>query len=332
VSDEPRPGPADRLVELAAQLLDALGLNGRRLRWKWNQRRQRLAEAGARTEMTWRGARAAHKMCPACRALVSRSANKCPECGESLASVSAPGFGRMIANVLPGSTAATSLIMLANGVMFLLMLMTPSPEGGGSGMMGFDIYKLLRFGAGSGFLTFQDHEWFRMITSIFVHGGIIHFGFNSYALLRLGPEVEHLYGTERFWVVYLWCGFAGNVAAQGLSTRPVVGASGAICGLIGLLLAYGIRRGGTGGAFIRRLMLQNTILMLVISFVPGVSALSHVGGFAGGFLAGFAVSARDGRRRAPELLWQLASLAAVVAVLAALYAMAVRGEDFSQYL
>ena len=93
-----------------ARLMDAVGLNGTRLRWKWNQRRLKLAEGGARAEVLWRSTRGKHKMCPSCRALVARGARRCDDCGTDLGTVSTPGLGRMFSNLLPGATAATSLI------------------------------------------------------------------------------------------------------------------------------------------------------------------------------------------------------------------------------
>ena len=121
--DENQKGLLDRVVFFIADTLDALGLNGTRLRWKWNQKRVQLGASGLRAEKLWRSARSKHKMCPSCRALVSRSAQTCEECGTPLASVRAPGLGRLIANVLPGATAATSLILLVNGFWFLMTMM-----------------------------------------------------------------------------------------------------------------------------------------------------------------------------------------------------------------
>ena len=116
-------GLLERLVELLARLLDAVGLNGRRLLWKWGQRKNRLAEQKGQAAVMLRSARAAHKMCPSCRALVPRSAGTCDECGASLAGVSRPGFGRVLAQIFPGATATTSLILLANGFWFIMMIM-----------------------------------------------------------------------------------------------------------------------------------------------------------------------------------------------------------------
>jgi rhomboid protease GluP len=338
MSEQRQPGLLDRIVDLIAAAMDALGLNGTRFRWKWHRKRAQIGESGMRTEILWRSAKTKHKMCPACRALVPRSARRCPDCGEGLAGVRAPGIGRLLSNILPGATATTSLLLLVNGLFFMLMLILPpataSGQAGGLGrLMSFNTYDLLRLGGGLGSLVAFEGEWWRLVTSIFLHGGLIHFGFNSYVLLQLGPLVEETYGTERFWVIYLASGIAGNLAAQILQPRvPVVGASGAIVGLIGLLLAYGIRRGGVIGGNIRSVMLRYAIYILVFSLLPGISLLSHAGGFAGGFLLGLIVPAAAFRSRSAAAGFQALALAGVLLVLWCFYQVAIHGGDFLRYL
>ena len=78
MADDPTPSLGDRLVEWLARGVDALGLDGRRLRWRWARRRVALGETAARGEQALRAARGRHKMCPACRALVPRSAEVSP--------------------------------------------------------------------------------------------------------------------------------------------------------------------------------------------------------------------------------------------------------------
>jgi rhomboid protease GluP len=214
--------------------------------------------------------------------------------------------------VLPGATAASSLILLANGALFLLMLLASVRSGRGGGLLtAFDGLTLVRFGSGFNPLTIGAGEWWRLVTPIFLHGGLLHFAFNSYALLQLGPLVEEEFGTERFAVVYLVSGICGNAVSQILwpGIRHTVGASGAICGLIGLLLAYGLRRGGPAGARLRTGIGQYALYLLVFSFLPGVDLLCHLGGFAGGFALGWIVPYGPFRSRAAERGWEALALA-----------------------
>ncbi len=322
---EGEPGFLDRLVERTARAMDAVGLSGTRLRWRWNRRRRELGEAGLRTEIVMRGARTQHKMCPACRALVPRSASTCTECGAALSAVRAPGVGRLVSNMLPGATAATSLILLANGALFLLMLTAAMKSGRGAGLFAaFDGLTMVRFGSGYNPLTLGQHEWWRLVTPVFLHAGLIHFAFNSYALLQLGPLVEQEFGTERFAVAYLFCGITGNVASQILwpGFRNTLGASGAICGLVGLLLVYGHRRGGAAGAAIRSSMMQSALLVLMMSFFSGIDLLCHLGGFAGGLALGWILPIGPFRSRASTVAWEAAAIGALVLVMASFWLVA----------
>jgi rhomboid protease GluP len=331
--DQPQLTLLDRLVELLANAMNAVGLNGTRLQWKWRQRRHQLGEQGLRTEMTWRSAKGKHKMCRSCRALVDRSARTCPECGASLAGIQAPGMGRAISNAMPGLSSATSLIMLVNGALFVLMMMWPGgeQESGFGRLMRFDGYTTFRFGAANQFAVLQAGEWYRVVAANFLHGGLIHFGFNTYVLLQLGPLVERLFGTHRFWVFYLVTGISGMAAATVFRPNPVVGASASICGLVGLLLAYSMRDKTGAAEHLKRAMLQFSFMILIISFFPGISLEAHAGGFATGFVIGWVglFTGRQDERAAKA--WQLASLAGIAIVLYSFYQVALRGEELLRY-
>jgi membrane associated rhomboid family serine protease len=322
-----RPGLLDRAVGLLASAMDAVGLNGTRLRWRWNQRRRDLGEAGMQAEMTVRSARVRYKMCPACRALVPRETSSCTECGAGLSRVRAPGVGRALSNVIPGATAATGLLVLLNGVCFLVMLAVPFaiPGRETGGLFGFDPGTLLRYGSGFSLLTFGNGEWWRLVTPIFLHGGLLHFAMNTMVLLQLGPLVEEEYGTERFATIYLVTGIASTFGSQAFRVVNMVGASGALCGLLGLMLVHGIRRGGAYGNAIRNVMIQNTLLMLVISFLPGIDFVAHLSGFLVGFVLGWVVPYGAIRNRVSAFLWDLAPIAGVVLIVWAFWRMAVEG-------
>jgi len=330
--DAPEPrGLLDRAVALLARVLDLLGLNGARLRWRWDQRRRDAAE---RTELLLRSARGKHKMCPACRALVPRRAATCSECGVRLTGVVAPGWGRVAGQLVPGALSATALLLTANVALFLLMMATPPSGVAPAGArMSFDATTLMRFGSGRGLQVLHDGEWWRIVTSLFVHAGVLHIALNSLALLRIGRFVEELFGSERMWTIYLGSGLCGSLLSQLLGPRSlVVGASGAICGLVGLLLAHGLRRRDSTGSTLRGAMTEQVLYIVAFSLLPGVSLLSHAGGLAGGFLAGLVTGAGPATSRLGTLGWQLAALGGVVLTLLSFYNVAVHGQDFFKYL
>ncbi len=321
----------DRLVDLWARILDAFGLNGARVRWRWNKRRRDLGEAGLNAEMVVRSTQVANKMCPECRALVPRAARRCTYCDASLAGVRAPGLTRVVSNQIPGATATTFLVLLANGLLFAVVLLLPvrldayDPGSTMSRLFGFDALSLIRYGSGYAGLTIPLHEWWRIVTPVFLHGGLLHFAFNSMALVSLGPLVENEYGTERLAGIYMLCGIAGSAASQLLRHSHTVGASGALCGLLGLLLVHGWRIGGAYGQRLKSVMLQNTVLMIGMSLLPSIDWMNHLGGFVMGCAMGFIAPSGPFRNRAAEVLWQVLAWLALGLVLASLYAMATRG-------
>jgi rhomboid protease GluP len=220
------------------------------------------------------------------------------------------------------------LILLVNGFWFVMMIMAQvnTGEGGGLGLFrAFGGQLLYRFGAGFGIAVLHG-EWWRLVTPIFLHGGILHFGFNSYVLLQLGPLVESEYGRERFWVVYLACGVAGNVLATVFGPQTlVVGASGAIFGLVGLLIVHSGRRGGFGGRQLRSRLMQWAFFMFVISLMPGISFSAHAGGFLGGLALGWLVPSGELRGRGAARIWEALAVACVLLVLYSFYRIAVEG-------
>lgn len=142
----------------------------------------------------------------------------------------------------------------------------------------------------------QLGQWYRIVTSAFMHEGIPHIALNMFALYQLGSFVETFLGAWRMLVVYAISLAGGGLAIVYFSPHdPTVGASGAIFGLFGALFAIGVRMGKPGRALISQ-TLPVLALNLVFTFaVPNISKAGHVGGLVSGFLAGLAFYAM--RRR-----------------------------------
>jgi membrane associated rhomboid family serine protease len=163
-------------------------------------------------------------------------------------------------------------------------------------------------------------EWWRLITSAFLHGSILHLGMNMLFLWWIGSPMEQMLGRGRFLAVYLVSGLAGSAGALLLTDpgQPTVGASGAIWGLLGAALVFERQRtyvlGGSALSII--------ILNLLFTFaVPGISIGAHLGGLAGGAACGFALS-RFGRGHAIYGRPGMIGVAGVIAVGVASVALA----------
>jgi membrane associated rhomboid family serine protease len=135
----------------------------------------------------------------------------------------------------------------------------------------------------------EHHEWWRVFSAMFLHGGWEHLLVNGYALFMLGRFCEEIFGALRYFVTYVAGGFAG-AAASTLNTQQgglSVGASGAIMGLLGALIVVLILRRGTWPEAWRRTLLWNLVLLgaiqIFIGFqLPMVDNAAHVGGMLGG--------------------------------------------------
>jgi len=134
----------------------------------------------------------------------------------------------------------------------------------------------------------QNGEWWRIITSAFLHGSDMHIIFNMIALFQVGTFVEMIYGTARMAIIYLLAAIGGGLAVTYLTPDVVtIGASGAIFGLFGALAVAGFRLGDRG----RDIMRQTSgiiVINLIIGFIPGlnISYQGHIGGLIAGTLCG----------------------------------------------
>ena len=131
-------------------------------------------------------------------------------------------------------------------------------------------------------------DWWRIISSGFLHASLMHLAFNMFALWQVGQFVEIIYGTPRMFIIYFLAMIGGGLAVTYFEPNVVtVGASGAIFGLFGALAIAGFRMGAQG----RDIMKQTTgiiVINLVISFIPGsnISYEDHIGGLIAGTLCG----------------------------------------------
>ena len=162
---------------------------------------------------------------------------------------------------------------------------------------------LVHWGANWGGLTI-GHDWWRLVTSMFLHGGLIHLVVNMLSLLFLGRVAHLRFGRGAFLASYFVSGIAGSLVSLAVDPNRVsVGASGAIFGLAGALFASTFTRNPDLLEANKRFRME---LLKVLGFnlvfgalSPGIDNAAHVGGLAGGVLTGAALAAGGDRDRRP---------------------------------
>jgi rhomboid protease GluP len=218
------------------------------------------------------------------------------------------------------------IVLIVNVAFFLVELLVSmrvfhtSPIGGIAGQI------VILLGGKVPQLIYNYGQWWRLITAGFLHGGFIHIAMNSYALWILVTEVEQFYGTSRFIVAYVVSTFIGFLCSLLFSPAFSLGASAAAFGLIGIMLAMGIRhRSDPLVQLVRAQYTQWVIFSLVLSLMPGVDLAAHIGGFIGGFLVGVAGGLPGLPDSPKEKLWKALAGVAIAVVLWAFF------QDFLTY-
>jgi rhomboid protease GluP len=139
-------------------------------------------------------------------------------------------------------------------------------------------------------------EWWRLVTSMFLHGNLIHLLVNGWALYQLAGLFEIWLGSARLLGVYFVSGIAGSLASALISGVPSVGASGAIFGLLGALISFLLRRHENLTPQAKSLLMQLVgwaVINVVFGFsVKGIDNAAHLGGAAAGLLLGFVLRPR----------------------------------------
>ena len=183
------------------------------------------------------------------------------------------------------SITLTQVLLGANVMVFIAMVLASGPS------LDFTGEVTVHFGANYGPLTLSG-QWWRLLTYMFLHGGLMHIAFNMWCLWDLGALCESLYGRWTYASIYFITGIAGGLASVGWN--PVVltvGASGAIFGLAGALISSFY----LGEFSVPRVAIQGTLRSLLFfvgfnvlfgTFVPGIDNACHAGGLVSGLIVG----------------------------------------------
>lgn len=188
-----------------------------------------------------------------------------------------------------GKPYLTYIFIIINAIIFLLMTFN-----GGSNDTGV----LLEFGAKESYLIMSGEYW-RLITPIFLHIGFLHFALNNVALFYLGKLAESIFGSVRFFFIYMVSGIIGNIASFILLPESVsAGASGAIFGIFGALLYFGLMY----QELFFRTIGRDIIVIIVINIafglmMPDIDNTAHLGGLIGGFIVAAIIHLPNLKRR-----------------------------------
>jgi len=285
-----------------------------RLRYKFDRIREQLSGI-------FGGPREAPrpKLCPSCGTLVGASATKCHQCGASM-NFGMAAASRSLSRLLPTASPATygilSLSCLLYGASLLATVRTSgfqAPGGGLFGIFNFGAINgtvLQKLGASLPWQIDVQQPW-RFVMASFLHGSLMHIGFNMWVLMDIGPQIEELYGSARFFFIYVVTGIGGYVLSA-LVGHFSVGGSASLLGLIGLLLAVTTKRSGASMQMLRSQLIKWLIYIGVLGILmSGIDNFAHLGGLISGFLIGKVMADRppmsqQERTRADLLGWTTA--------------------------
>ncbi len=293
---------------LYIKILDKLGVNTTRLRWRLyrlEQRGQQVAERkGLPQWLEWM--RYPHKICRHCGAVNDRDDRACHRCERSLPSMTGYRVARVLGLIMPDSapvtmTAFLAAITLVYGVAVLI---------DGFHIMMHSQEALILLGA----FTSRHHpvsaEWWRMLSFSLVHGGLIHIGFNLFALSQIGPVLESHIGRKQMLVVVTATQFSAALGTffwytvmRGGAPFLTVGASGWLCGLLG----FGIVLFRETQNPYRQMLIQWAVYVILFGIVIGANNAAHIGGMLGGMLIARLMSGQTPNDPRTGQFWTVAS-------------------------
>ena len=246
-------------------------------------------------------------MCPNCRAFITTSDKVCPYCDMKLQAPAAARRGpvEIFGLTIPQARFTTIVILLINAGFYLAESL---PELISSGSAGLPLFQ-----AGAKFGPYiREGQWWRLLTAGFLHGGILHLLMNSWVLFDLGSQTEESYGTNRYLVFYFVSTITGFYASYlwnpGVAS---VGSSAGIFGLLGAMIALGVRDKSSYGAAIRSHYVQWGIYALILSALfSSTDNAAHIGGVIGGFVIAY-IAGTPRLTGVGEQIWRIGGMAAI---------------------
>lgn len=188
-------------------------------------------------------------------------------------------------------------IITVNILFFGLSLVLHTPAGGSGGFLSPGQGSLLLLGATGTYPIDYFGRYWTLVSASYLHGGILHIIFNLMALYQIAPKVSGEYGSSRMFTIYTVSGVIGYAVSYLAGVPLTIGASAAVCGLIGALIYYGKSRGGVYGNSVYREVSGWVISIFIFGLIfPGINNWGHSGGILGGIIVGALLGYNERRR------------------------------------
>jgi len=253
-------------------------------------------------------------MCPQCRAFITTHDRVCPYCHEAVGvrAVDRDAPVQVLGGTIAQNQFTTIMLLLVNFGLYAATVVYSMKAGNESALMNLDPQTLYRFGAKYGPSIFRGEQWWRLLTAGYLHGGLIHIGMNCWVLYDLGPQIDEIYGTSRYFVFYTLSTIGGFLLSSYWSPlTPSVGASAGLVGLIGVMIALGVGSKTAVGAAIRGTYIRWAITLFLFGFIGyfRVDNAAHLGGMVTGFVAAYFAGTPRISSTSGEQGWRMAAWA-----------------------
>ncbi|MEK6302516.1 MAG: rhomboid family intramembrane serine protease [Acidobacteriota bacterium] len=269
---------------------------------------------------------AGFRACQQCGTPTPASSAVCTHCGagspEATAAEAATEY-RFFRAVFTRSNQFTMILVGMNLGVFLLEWLA-----GGMGAMSADHAVLIAFGAKQNALIAEQHQYWRLITCVFLHIGFIHLLMNNYALWIVGRDIEQIYGSARFLILYVVTGVMASISSFYFSPNAVsAGASGAIFGLFGVMATFAFKYRKEIPAALSKDIRRRLLPIIAINLMFGFSArgivdnAAHVGGLIAGVALALVIPFKHPEERETPLIWRALQVVCIVAVMASFVAV-----------
>jgi len=237
-------------------------------------------------------------LCPRCRRLISSDEHRCPHCDlkrpSSLFKNNPLGRSFFEENRIVNFAIGINIVMFVFSILLnpqsITLNMNPLS------LLAPDDQSLLLLGATGTIPIDRFGRWWSLIAANYLHGGILHIFFNLMALSQIMPLVQRTFGPYRTIIIYIVGGIGGFYASYLAGIAFTIGASAALCALLGAAVYYGKSRGGIYGQAIYRQVGGWALFILIFGLmVPGINNWGHGGGFVAGVLLGMILGYREKR-------------------------------------